>query len=285
MNRHDEIAKCLMSLRNQLYPAKQVIVVDNGSTDCTIAMLRSDVPEVEIVSLEVNEGVAGGRNHGVAAAKGDICIFLDDDARLPFAKATTRALRYFEEKADLGVLTFKVVDEPSGKEVQQSIPRADKKRINGDYFCASFCGGACAIHRRAFLELGGYWEDLFYGGEELDYAYRVLNAGLHILRTDSIVVIHHSVSTARPPGQAIYYSTRNRAWIALRHLPWPHVLSTMLFWWGYNFFQSAKTNQLNFFWRGVQDSISRLPHALGKRQVISNQALQVLRSDSGRLWY
>src|SRR5256885_14287436 len=58
--------------------ALEIIAVDNASTDGSAEMVRRDFPDVRLVKLPDNRG-ASGRNAGVAAAKGDLVVTLDND--------------------------------------------------------------------------------------------------------------------------------------------------------------------------------------------------------------
>ena len=60
----------------------EIIVVDNGSEDETSARITQQYPDIRLVRLEANQGVAQGRNIGAQAARGEFLIFIDDDAVL-----------------------------------------------------------------------------------------------------------------------------------------------------------------------------------------------------------
>ena len=78
-NRRDAIRPTLDSVSAQTYADCEVVVVDDGSTDDVLAMLRADYPNVRTIRLERNSGVSVARNRGVAAAHGELIAFLDSD--------------------------------------------------------------------------------------------------------------------------------------------------------------------------------------------------------------
>lgn len=78
------IGKALDSIAAQTVPVTEVVVVDDGSADDTVAVIQRDYPEV-CVRQQANQGPAAARNHGVRRATGDWVAFLDaDDAWLPW---------------------------------------------------------------------------------------------------------------------------------------------------------------------------------------------------------
>jgi glycosyltransferase involved in cell wall biosynthesis len=77
-NQSDYIADTVVSALNQTYPHREVIVVDDGSTDDTGARLASFRDRVTVVRQD-NRGVAASRNAGVRSARGELIAFLDGD--------------------------------------------------------------------------------------------------------------------------------------------------------------------------------------------------------------
>lgn len=76
-NSINTINETLQSVRNQTYRNYEIVVVDDGSTDDTVELLRTfdDI----ILVTQTNQGVSAARNRGVKEAKGDLIAFLDSD--------------------------------------------------------------------------------------------------------------------------------------------------------------------------------------------------------------
>jgi len=70
---------CLESLRRQTFRDFEVIVVDNGSSDESLALLARDYPEVQVLALGENRGFAGACNAGIRAARGEFIVLLNND--------------------------------------------------------------------------------------------------------------------------------------------------------------------------------------------------------------
>ena len=77
----EELARCLESVRRHSAMPVDVILVDNASTDGTVPWMREAHPEVTVVELPANVGVAA-RDHGLRRAQGRYTMFLDSDAQL-----------------------------------------------------------------------------------------------------------------------------------------------------------------------------------------------------------
>jgi len=75
------LRQCLASVRKHS-PASEVIVVDNASRDDSVAMVRREFPEVEIVALNDNKGFAAANNIGKEFASGDLLLLLNSDTYL-----------------------------------------------------------------------------------------------------------------------------------------------------------------------------------------------------------
>ncbi len=191
----------------------EVVVVGNGAGVA--------VPDgVRLVRLEQNAGVAGGRNAGLAACAGDIVLFLDDDGWYPDAAALgEHVAARFAADPQLAVLSFRVVDETGGPGGRWLVPRLRAGDPLRSSAVTTFAGGVCGIRRAAYLEAGGLPEAFFYGHEETDLAWRLMELGYRLEYDAAAVAGHPAVSNAR---HAHWYriEARNRVWLARRNLPW-----------------------------------------------------------------
>jgi GT2 family glycosyltransferase len=285
MNRSEILKNCLESIRFQNFVDYEIIVVDNASSDGTADMIQSLFPDVRYFYLGANLGVAGGRNYGLRMASGEICVFIDDDACFADINALENIEAYFNADKQLGCLAFRIVQPKDGVEIYNSIPRADKERIDTDYECSYFCGAGFACRRDLFMKVGMFWDALFFIGEELDFSYRLIDRGYKIVRSSSISVIHYETPQARVSGKWIYYGVKSRCWVAIRNLPWINVFSYTLLWWIYYFFFSVRYGHPVFFWIGIKDALTGLPQVLKSRYCISRETIKKLKILLGRVYY
>ena len=166
-NKREDLDRNLRRLREIPFESKEVIVVDNASTDGSAEMVREEFPEVTLIASDTNDGVAKGRNRGFRAAQGEYVIYLDDDSVAP-VDVCDRVVELFEAQPEVGCLAFLVRAEPSGVYSNQF----DDSEYLGNYH------GAGHAFRKDCLERIGYLEEMyFFGGEEVDSSLAMLNEG------------------------------------------------------------------------------------------------------------
>ena len=85
---------CLNSLRRQRYRRFEVILVDNGSNDGSLALLAREYPEVHTIPLTENRGFAPACNLGMRAARGEILVLLNNDTEVTPGWLEARSLAH-----------------------------------------------------------------------------------------------------------------------------------------------------------------------------------------------
>ena len=109
----------------------------------------------------------------------------------------------------------------------------DFKNIKPSIFFETYyyAGGAHAIRREALEKVGSYPTDFFYGMEEYDLSYRLLDAGYRIVYSDSIVMLHKESPLGRKPkSEKLREMWFNNAKVAWRYLPKKYFYSTACMW-------------------------------------------------------
>lgn len=188
-----------------------VVVVSNGAG--AIA-----VDGATVIEAAVNLGVPGGRDFGARSVEAEIVGFLDDDAVLEEG-ATRRVIEAFRADPRLGAVSLRIVDESSST-ARRHVPRLGSRRAEEGGEVALFLGGASAIRADAYRAVGGYFTDLFYGHEELELSWRLVDAGWSIRYLADVAVFHPKTEISRhADGWGL--TGRNRVLIARRTLPWP----------------------------------------------------------------
>lgn len=278
------LSGALASIQRQTVNGREIVVVVNGPDPETQQLLRAPGSEARVVVLEHNRGVGAGRNAGIALARGEILFFLDDDAELRDLDTAVRLLTHFERDPELGVVGFLVIDAAMGAIESRCLPFRNKRVPPGPTAACYFAGGACAIRRAVFDRVGIYDESLFYGGEELDLSYRLLEAGFRILYDPSMAMLHYAVG-GRSESFALYFFARNRPWVALRHLPLLCCVTHTVAWWAWSLAKGFRQRAMAAALRGMRDCVVGFPAIWRERRPISGQIRQLIARNNGRLWY
>ena len=200
-----------------------VVVVSNGGGEIPIL----DDARVRLVVAADNLGVPGGRDFGLARCSAPIVGFLDDDA-VAEPGASTRVLDEFALWPNLGAVSLRIVDE-AARSARRHVPRprGSSPDVSGDV--ALFLGGASAVRVEAYTEVGGYFTELFYGHEEVEMCWRLVDAGWRIRYLADVTVFHPRTDIGRHAA-GWRLTGRNRVWVARRTLPWPVALVHVAVW-------------------------------------------------------
>jgi GT2 family glycosyltransferase len=170
------------------------------------------------VGLAEDRGIPAGRNAGAPHVRGDLLLFLDDDATPGDDRVVCRVAAHFSADPQLGLLQLRVVPDGPGEPPRDWVPRlrvGDRGRTSE---VAAVWEGAVAIPRDVFERVGGWPEEFRFAHEGIDLAWRVMDAGRTVLYAGDVAVRHAPYVTA-PHDERVYYAARNRVWLARRHLP------------------------------------------------------------------
>lgn len=239
-NSIDTIA-CLRQLQHSDYANLEVVVVDNGSTDDSVARLREAFPQLPMICSPSNRGFAGGVNQGLqyaAAAGADYVLLLNSDVR--FAPEMLSRLLSAAETNGCALYTPRILREQPPRSLAYAVrerlaalpmmawlrpepPDGDFLWVHGlrlrhDGFellgenardCGQFdavpvdlvYGCALLIPRSVLLQVGLFDERFFFFAEDLDYCLRVRRAGLPVQVVPAARLIHAVHGSTRSDTQ------------------------------------------------------------------------------------
>jgi len=210
-NRKDELRITLTKVFEQDYKNIEVIVVDNASSDGTQEMVKNEFPEVKLIGLKENIGIAGW-NKGFEAAKGDYVLVLDDDS-YPENGTIRDGLNRIIKEEDIGIVAFNVIN----LKLKQS-----QTVIYKENYYIEFIGCGAIIVKKVFIDVGGFDNDIFIYAHERDFAVRVLSKGYKIAYLKNSVVNHMSKMSERKHPLfnelRIYHSTTSYMIILKKYL-------------------------------------------------------------------
>ncbi len=228
---------CLDSLWRQSYAEREVIVVDNASTDGSLELLTRDYAHVRALALPRNRGFTGACNAGIQASHGEFVALLNSDTeteehwleqvvaafkRHPEAGLVASKMRLFDRRDTLH--TAGDLYRLDGVPVNRGVWQRDEGQFDREEYVFSACGGSAAYRCAMLDEIGLLDDDFFFSCEDVDLAWRAQLAGWKCIFAPRAVVYHKLAATGGGPT-ASFYDGRNAIWVIAKNYPgllWRH---------------------------------------------------------------
>ena len=286
-----ELAKNISQLDQASELLEEVLIINNASTSDygAVEAFVGDCPGIPFRYLVAPEnlGVARGRNYGLLKGTAPIIIMLDDDAVLQNKDCLLRLLEAFETPVTTrtkGIISFKVLYYSNLEMQKNALPHKNFAAYKDKNFFETYyyAGGAHAIRRDVIEAVGNYPDDFFYGMEEYDLSYRVLDHGFAITYTSSVVMLHKESPLGRKPkAEKTRMMWVNKTKVAWRYLPRWYFYTTSIMW-SLQYLRSTVFD-ISGFLKGWKQVLA-IPRK-EKRKTISASTLGYLRAVKARLWY
>jgi len=270
---------------------QEVVLVNNKSTD-DYSVIKEFIEQPHAVNFRLieapeNLGVSVGRNYATQFATGEIFVYLDDDVNIKDKGILPKIVEPFSKQQQgrpLGAVSFKVLYSANGQMQVNAFPHKNFEAYKdlAEFETYYYAGCAHAIRKDAWNTTGEYPANFFYGMEEYDFAYRLLDKGYYIKYESSVVIFHKESPLGRKPKSIkLRMMWANKTKIAWRYLPKKYFYSTAIMW-SIECLLKTKFNIGNFFagWK----EIFAIP-STEKRTPISEAALNYLTKVKARLWY
>lgn len=294
-NRPQDLLHLLQTLsvqKNTSALLKEVLILDNASTVSynEVHKFTTEHPNLKIqyINSTENLGVARGRNKLMAMATGDWLLVIDDD--ILFTKEndletiSTYPSKELFVKNKTVVFAMRVLYYDT-KEVQQTAfphKKYEKYKHKSQFLSAYYIGCAHLMKRSVLDVTGLYPPDFFYGMEEYDLSYRILDAGYTIGYDASVTFEHKESPLGRQPNhKKLSMQWINKSRVAYRYLPFIYFLSTS-FLWSFQYLKHTKGHLGTFIKSWVQ--VCKIPFT-ENRSTIKKHTLEYLRKVEARLWY
>jgi GT2 family glycosyltransferase len=260
-NCREHLLRCLASLREEArHLPCEVIVVDNASTDGTVAAVRQRHPDVLLVTSARNRGFAWASNRGLERARGHQLLLLNPDTVVP-PRALERAARALEERPAVGMLGCKLV-RPDGTldkackrgsptplsslayftGLSRLAPRSRLARYTAGHIgedetsVVDAVNGAFMLVRREALDAVGPLDERYWlYMEDLDWCYRFHQHGWPVLYWPEVEVVHvKGGSSGRHRRWRTNYAFHRSMWLFYRihQAPTRPFVVTALVWLG-----------------------------------------------------
>lgn len=204
-NTADLLQAALLSLDRHLdQVAHEVIVVDNASSDRSVQMVHEVFPQVRLICNDENVGFGRANNQGMTAASGEWLLLLNSDAEL-LDDSVARLLVRMKNDSGVGVGHCRLLSAddtqqyttyrfPSmqialldGLGLNNLLPRRQREALLAGYWDQSYdrdvdwvAAAFMLIRREVFAQTGGFDPTIFMYGEDLEWCWRIRDAGWRI---------------------------------------------------------------------------------------------------------
>ncbi len=248
-NAGDYLRPCVESLLGQTLINFECILIDNGSSDGSLATLPELDARFTIIKAGENLGFAVANNRAAERMSADWIALLNPDAfaRPDWLEEGLAARSCLPNTAMVGSTQILAL------EPERFDGLGDEYHAFGIAWRAGFgkpveeifdretfgpCGAGAFYDREVFLALGGFDESFFCYHEDVDLAFRMRLAGYRCVQSASAIIDHvSSAISGRASDFAVYHGTRNRIWTFFNNMPGPllvllavpHILANLAF--------------------------------------------------------
>lgn len=218
---------------------KEIIIVDNGSRDATVDIIKNRYPKVILITNLENRGASAARNQGITIAKGKYVMCMDCDVRLKenFILNLIHILTTLDDS--VAAIAPQIIQAHTEKLFSCGIVISDILRAHdlgknmakdslGSNLTIDGPNSCCAIYRKTALdaikEKSYFDEDFFFLFEDVDIAFRMKKKGFKTLYASKLYCYHSENSSGFSPQLRRYLCFRNRLYLICKHVKEKRVL-------------------------------------------------------------
>lgn len=218
-----------------------VIVADNGSSDSSLDLIRTEFPSVKVISFDKNYGFAGGYNKAISEVDSEFVLLLNSDVETPQGWWQP-LLKFMRDNQDVGACQPKIKSYRNRQMFEYAGAAGGLLDSLGYPYCrgrlfdfvekdegqydsaptdiAWASGAALMVRREAYLKVEGLDERFFAHMEEIDLCCRMHNAGYRVCYVPESEVYHlGGASLAHGNPMKTYLNFRNNLLLLLKNLP------------------------------------------------------------------
>jgi GT2 family glycosyltransferase len=284
----------LTSLAAQTYREFSTVVVDDCSSDDSVAYVTERWPQVELLELPANSGVSAAMNTAVAAPRTELVALFNNDMELE-PDCLAELVAALDRHPEAGSATPKMLDFRDrgvidGAGDQLSWRGGGRRRGHGDRDMGQYdhaeevfgpCGGATLFTRRALEAVGGFDPAYHAYYEDVDWAFRAQLAGFRCRYVPTAVLYHHGSATL---GRGMtdfngYHLWRNPVWLIAKCFPGRSLLRhapDVARGQAGNLWTALRARKLGIWTRAMRDAARGLPAALRKRRAVQRSRVIAL---------
>lgn len=268
------LADCLQSLTQQSFMDFSVTVVDNGSSDGSLALLENVYPDVNVIRFTHNTGFCVAVNSGIKHAKAPWILLLNNDMEVA-ADCLENLNRAVDEQPQYDFFALKMMNfhqrnyiDGAGDEVLRGgvgyrlgTMEKDTVQYQNDRDCFGACAGAGLYSKEFFTRTGLFDQDFFAYLEDVDLNFRANRMGLRCRFISSAVVYHigSATSGSKINDFTVRLSTRNNLYVLAKNYTvgmffrfLPSILVYQLMWLAFCCKHKVVKAYLIGLWQGVR---------------------------------
>jgi hypothetical protein len=284
------LSGCLDSLLKLDYPDVEIIIVDNGSTDGSVELLRTQYPGIRLIAFEKNTGFSVAVNAGIRASSGEFVALLNNDTVVEpnWISEMVAVMHSHPEVGSTGckMLAYddrQLLDGAGDGYRRGGLPgrighrERDLGQFDTPRYILGACGGAALYRRSLFEDIGLFDEDYFAYLEDVDLGLRAQNAGYKCLYVPTAVMYHLGCGTTGSGyhPMVVRLSSQNNWNTIVKNLPLPLLwkfLPQILYWQAYYLaVVIVRGGQVLPWLQGTLRALALLPAMLKKRAQINSQ--------------
>jgi GT2 family glycosyltransferase len=237
-NGGDRVLRVMEALHCQSYPLARIVVIDNCSTDDSIARIRRLYPAVQAVELTGNLGLSAARNIGLRALRTDLAFLVDHDIYAEKSAIELMVAVWLQHKPSVICPRIRLLPERDTVQMEGAAihflsmlvlcnsDRPITELADEGGYVDAFTGGCLLFHRQAILDAGAFDEMFFFYFEDLELALRLRLKG-HRFWCEPRAEVFHEPAAGTPglsyrrggayPRRRANLTMRNRILVILMH--------------------------------------------------------------------
>lgn len=296
-NGGDVFGECLKSLSKLKYSLWELIVVDNGSTDGNLELIKkipAVVKRTTVVRNKGNVGFAGANNQGLEIAKGELILLLNNDTKVGPDLLTGLVGRLQVDKgSSIGVIQpkIKIMANPklldsagsyltgTGFLQHWGFLAKDGKEFDQEKYIFSAKGACMLIRKEVINEIGLFDSDYGSYMEETDFCWRVWLAGYKILYYPKASIFHKVGFTSKRQNQTEvnYHSFKNRIATLFKNLDFINLFSILglhlviVIGLGMYYFLTLRFSQSLMVFQAIWWNLANSGKLLAKRKIVQTE--------------
>jgi GT2 family glycosyltransferase len=231
------LRRCVATLTSQTATVDSIVVVDNASSDGSLAAVEAGYPQVKIIRLDRNIGFAAANNHAVSGLNDAAWVVLLNPDAFPDPDWLARLVDAAQQRPEYQFFGSRMLLDKDPRVLDGT---GDVYHVSGQVWRRHHghksestdlrveevfapCAAAALYRRDALLEVGGFDESYFAYLEDVDLGFRLRLAGYRCLYVPDAIVRHVGSATTggRRSDFSLYHGHRNLVWTYFKNMPWP----------------------------------------------------------------